>query len=127
MFGQLNQRSVSINNRDVDITWTQAAQRALQRRERILYVEMELYFSCLVKKFVHFRDAPRGLLAPSVVSDRLQVYFRPVTSTACSMEEAEKLGRQPETDIALERALRLAPKSLALDFRGGQWTGQFRL
>ena len=79
------------------------AQAALERREFALTVELELYFSCLVKKFVHFHE-----LAPALesiaVTERLRVAFRPVTSTACSMDMAERLGRQPHARARHDRS-----------------------
>ncbi len=80
--------TIEINGRSVSVEWTKAAARELTRRTQPLVVELELYFSCLVKKFVHFHETPpqRDTIA---VSDKLAVFFRPVTSTACSFEVAD--------------------------------------
>lgn len=116
---------ITMNGREVEVRWTPAAARALAARSEPLYVELELYFSCLVKKFVHFRDQPRrGHAVP--VSDRLLVYFRPVTSTACTFEVAERLGRQPEKDIDSEALHRVAPKRVFIDHVDGQWRGDYQ-
>lgn len=87
--------TVEINGRPVSVEWSKAAARELAQRTQPLVVELELYFSCLVKKFVHFHEAApqRNIIA---VSDKLAIFFRPVTSTACSFEVADRLGRQPE-------------------------------
>ena len=127
MFQRNHTRTVQINGRDLEVVWTSAAQRALTLRTGDLYVELELYFSCLVKKFLHFRDQPRGQLQAVRAADRLCVYFRPVTSTACSPDEAEKLGRQPETEIEMPQATRLAPKKVRIDYRDGAWCGAFSM
>jgi len=118
--------SVVINGRDVSIEWTQAAADELERRPRPLFVELELYFSCLVKKFVHFREDSRD--KPAVAAnDKLLLYFRPVTSTACSFEVAERLGRQPEMELHTAAVGKIAPKKVSLDFAGGAWRGSFSL
>ncbi len=91
---------------------------------RPLVLELELYFSCLVKKFVHFHDEVPARDTVSV-TDKLQVCFRAVTSTACTMDVAERLGRQPEVEIATETAHRLAPKRVRLDRTGGKWRAEF--
>lgn len=120
------QATISINNHDVAVEWTPAAARALARRSAPLIVELELYFSCLVKKFVHFREDSRG--KPTIAaSDRLHLYFRPVTSTACSFEVAERLGRQPEMEIDSPALRRIAPKRVAIDHVDGAWRGNFSL
>jgi len=115
---------VVINGRDVVVEWTAAAARELEKRRAPLIVELELYFSCLVKKFVHFRDDSRG--RPTVAaSDKLHLYFRPVTSTACSIEVAERLGRQPERDIDSKALRKIAPKRGDITHERGAWRGTF--
>lgn len=117
-------RSVTLNGRAVRVALSSAARQALAQRTEPLYVELELYFSCLVKKFVHFRDDSRG--KPTVpVGDKLLLYFRPVTSTACTWDVAERLGRQPEMDIDSEALRRVAPKRVFIDHVDGQWRGSY--
>ncbi len=118
--------TVSINQHPVSVEWTSAAGTALARRAAPLYVELELYFSCLVKKFVHFREDSRGRETVAA-DDKLRLYFRPVTSTACSFEVAERLGRQPEMDIDSPALRRIAPKRVEIDYVDGVWRGSFTL
>jgi len=126
MTGTERKASVVINGREVLVEWTPAAEQALSMRTTPLFVELELYFSCLVKKFVHFRDDARD--RPVVAArDKLLLYFRPVTSTACSFEVAERLGRQPETDLYGAAVDRIAPRKVSLDFAGGAWRGSYTL
>jgi len=116
--------TVVMNGREVRVEWTAAAARELARRPGPLYVELELYFSCLVKKFVHFREDARG--KPTVdVGNGLALYFRPVTSTACSFEVAERLGRQPETELESEALRHVAPRCVQVDHVDGAWRGSF--
>lgn len=118
--------TVSINGRSVVVEWTNAAALALSRRETPLVVELELYFSCLVKKFVHFRDEARG--RETVAADKnLLLYFRTVTSTACSMEKAESLGRQPEIELDTDAVRKMAPKKVTIDHVKGAWRGSYSL
>lgn len=116
--------TITINGRPVVVELTAEAALALERRTAPLIVELELYFSCLVKKFVHFREDSRG--KPTVmVHGKLQLYFRPVTSTACTFEVAERLGRQPEMEIESEALSHVAPKRVFIDYAGGAWRGSF--
>jgi hypothetical protein len=118
--------TVIINGKSVEIKCTPSAHQALAMRTRPLVVELELYFSCLVKKSVHFHDDASGHSTVRV-GDKLSLYFRSVTSTACTMELAERLGRQPEIEIDTVVARRLAPKRVMLDYRDRQWHGEFWL
>lgn len=117
---------VSVNGKLVEIEWSGAAQQALARRSLPLTLELELYFSCLVKKFVHFHETvpERETVA---VNERLRLFFRPVTSTACSMGRAEVLGRQPEMDLQGPVAHKLAPRRVWLDSRRGHWQAEYWL
>ena len=118
--------SVLINGRDVSVEWTDAAASELARRPRPLVVELELYFSCLVKKFVHFHEDAGGHETVAA-SDKLRLYFRPVTSTACSFEVAERLGRQPEMELHTAAVGKISPKKVSIDFARGAWQGHYSL
>lgn len=118
-----SQAMVSINGRDVLVEWTRAAAAELARRPRPLIVEVELYFSCLVKKFVLFHEQV-GDREVAVVNNSLSVFFRPVMSTACSIEAAELLGRQPEADIPGDAVKKIAPRRVRIDRRKNAWTGE---
>lgn len=115
-----------INGKAVHVAWTPRAEAALRARSEPLIVELELYFSCLVKKFVHVRERADGHTL-AWVDDRLALYFRPVTSTSCAPQVAERLGRQPEMEIDTPATRRMAPKRVELDFCDGLWTGAFWL
>ena len=52
--------SIDLHGRRLALHLTRRAQEALGRRRRPLYVDMELLFSCLVRKRVLFHDAPAG-------------------------------------------------------------------
>ncbi|MDP1650972.1 MAG: hypothetical protein Q8M01_22660 [Rubrivivax sp.] len=116
--------TVSVNGKPVTVVWTRSAAQQLAERSRPLVLELELYFSCLVKKFVHFHDeAPER--ATTRVTDKLHLYFRAVTSTACTMDVAEALGRQPEIELETAAVRKLAPKRVQLDFENGYWVAAF--
>lgn len=116
--------TVSINGKPVTVTWTRSAAEKLADRSRPLVLELELYFSCLLKKFVRFHDESPGR-ATIHVADKLELYFRAVTSTARTMDVAEALGRQPEIELATAAVRKLAPKRVRLDFDNGQWVAAF--
>lgn len=114
--------SVLINDKPVAVVWTKSAACELAKRTQPLVVELELYFSCLVKKFVHFHESvPERTIA--AVSYKLAVFFRPVTSTACSFEVADRLRRQPEIELDNPNVRKMAPRLVKIDFIRGNWQG----
>lgn len=116
--------TLSLNGKNVSVHLTAAAVRELDLRTSPLVVELELYFSCLVKKAVRFPEQPCGGGAMAT-ADKLHVYFRPVVSTACTIDEAQRLGRQPETEIDSPALRRIAPRQVFLDHAAGQWRGSY--
>jgi hypothetical protein len=116
--------TVLINDKPVVVEWTKSAAHELTKRTQPLVVELELYFSCLVKKFVHFHEEVPDRKT-IVVSDKLAVFFRPVTSTACSFEVADRLGRQPEIELDNPNVRKMAPRRVKIDFVRGNWFGEF--
>lgn len=124
--GQPLSKEILINDKSLLVTWTPRAQDELDRRTRPLYVEMELYFSCMVKKYIHFLDQPRSGEFVNV-NEKLAVYFRPVTSTGCSMDLAADLGRQPEIELHNKTVSRMVPKRVFVDFKNRGWIGEYWL
>jgi hypothetical protein len=127
MFARWQRRhgvTVAWHGKPVSVEWSRSADAALARRTQPLTVELELYFSCLVKKFVHFHESvpERETMA---VNDRLRIYFRTVTSAACSMDLAYCLGRQPEMELDGGVVRKLAPTRVWIDHRRDGWTAEY--
>ena len=117
--------TVTINGKPVRVECTRSAAERLALRAQPLVLELDLFFSCLVKKQVRVHEAAPAGRETVRASDRLELYFRAVTSTACSMELAERLGGQPETEIDTPVTRRFAPKRVRLDVAKGEWQAAF--
>lgn len=115
-------QQIEISGHHVDVEWTHAAEKAMARQEKCLYAEMELYFSCLIRKKVRFYDS---LAEDDVVyvNDKLAVRFRPVMTQFCGTDyEGDE---PPVTDFPIQRAESFTPRWLKIDFSNGEWTGEF--
>ena len=114
--------TIDLGDRPVRVEITPRAQQALAARRTPLLAEMELYFSCLIRKAVRFRD--RGDDADAVpVSEGLALRFRPVMTAGCSMADYE---HSPQlADFPLRRTGAFTPHWLRIDYRRGQWHGEF--
>ena len=124
------QQSVEINGRTVVIELSKAAIKALAQRSTPLLAEMELYFSCLIRKKVRFRDATADAKSDDAstattvsLSDHLHVRFRPVMTRVCGKDyEGDE---PPLTDFPIVNARAYVPRWLHIDFRNNQWQGEF--
>ena len=116
------QKDIELNGRPLRVSLSERAEQALARRGTPLLAEMELYFSCLIRKQVRFHDGGSAADAVSV-SDRLQVRFHPVMSQACSVDA--NLDGPPLADFPIVHGERFSPGWLNIGYEKGQWTGQF--
>jgi len=115
---------ITIANKPVKLHLSAAAQQALALRTSPLYAEMELYFSCLIRFKVRFYE--QNTHGEGVaVSDKLVVNFRPVMTQACGKDyEGDE---PPLTDFPIVKQEAFVPKWLRIDFRHGEWHGEFGL
>ncbi|MHB1608644.1 MAG: hypothetical protein ACYCTF_06110 [Acidiferrobacter sp.] len=112
---------------DVRVELTASARRALDARAEPLLVEMELFFSCLIRKRLRFGVAPPDEVAPSASSahPRLVVWFRPVMARHCALPNDAVLDELPLMDFPLERRDAFRPRWVTIDYRGGGFCGDF--
>jgi len=116
-----HQRRARLNDRELLVEWTEPAQQALTNRSYPLNIEMQLYFSCVVKKRVLFDDSAR--VGTVSVNDWINIGFRSVQSAVCSPEEFAS--SYPEGQELHATSDKMTPSGLRFDFRRGQWQGEF--
>ena len=115
-------KTVKILTRDIIVSVSDTASRELIMRETPIVAEMELYFSCLIRKRVRFHDKPYNLAATEVM-DKLQVAFHPVMTAACGNDYA---GTEPPlTDFPIQKPEAFVPHWLKIDYHDNQWQGEF--
>jgi hypothetical protein len=118
------QTTIEILGKKVLVEWSVSADKKLQGLAEPLLVEMELYFSCLIRKTVRFGDDAQAISFASA-APRLKIGFRPVMTKACRMSDVE--GEPPLEDFPIVRPEAFVPKRLKIDYRGGKWLGEFFL
>jgi hypothetical protein len=125
-----HQQSVEIDGRTVAVTLSNNALKALAQRSTPLLAEMELYFSCLIRKQVRFRDAiveeqggDKNTPTTVTLDEQLQIRFRPVMTRVCGKDyEGDE---PPLTDFPIVKAQAYVPRWLHIDYRKNQWQGEF--
>ena len=113
----------SFQGRTLRLTVSERAQQQLVRRTSPLFLEMELYFSCLIRKRVLVRESIDENDAV-VLADKLVASFRPVVTQTCAMREVER-DNPPVKDMPIRHPERFYPHWLTLDFRRGEWSAEF--
>ena len=111
---------ITLHDKSLEVRLAAAAQKALARRETPLVAEMELLFSCLLRKRVHFGESNED---STPVNERLAVRFKPIMTRRCSVAEG---GASPPSErFPLANPRPYVPHWLAIDFRRGEWVGDF--
>jgi hypothetical protein len=116
------QSTITIEGKNITVETSTAADRALSDRSQPLLAEMELYFSCLIRKQVRFHDA--GDFDNEIsVTNGLNVRFRPVMTASCDIRYEGK--EPPLSDFPIVKPQAYIPQWLRIDYRRGEWVGEF--
>lgn len=114
-------KQIDFHGKTIDITLSPAAEKALTARSAPLLAEMELYFSCLIRKAVRFHETVDH---DSVkVNESLALRFRPVMTQHCGTDYSGD--EPPLTDFPITQAERYIPHWLRIDYHDGEWHGEF--
>jgi hypothetical protein len=114
-------KQIKISGKTVEVTISSAAEKALSNRGALLVAEMELYFSCLIRKQVRFRDEADEQSVS--VMDNLSVRFRPVMTESCNVSGDGEA--PPLTDFPIARQEPYIPNWLKIDYKNSDWLGEF--
>jgi hypothetical protein len=117
------EQTVIIKGRPLKIRISRRAEAQLRRRSAPLFLEMGLYFSCLLRKRVNLHERVDGIEA-HIINDSLSIWFRPVVTKTCAMRECTP-GKPPVTDMPVVRPERYFPHWLTLDYKAGDWRADF--
>lgn len=114
-------KDIELLGKKIKVSLSRAAVTALLNRDKPLVAEMELYFSCLIRKKVRFRENMDNEVVNVV--DQLSVRFRPVMTKTCGIDyEGDE---PPLTDFPIRKPEAFVPHWLKIDFKKDQWIGEF--
>jgi hypothetical protein len=120
------QSSHTVQEKPFRVYWTKAADKALQKRQQPLIVEMELKFACMVRMLVHFHDQIEDVVQTRI-SDKLSVFYRPVMGQRCTAGEPPDNidGNMAMGTLTTGPMARRFPKQLGINFVRGEWVGEY--
>ena len=120
--GYRYRQNLHLDGRPLELCFTGRALRALERRSGPLVIELQLYFSCVIKKRVLFHE--RVDFATTRVDDQIEIAFRAVASSICNPVEfarSQPAGR----DLTSGPAAAMVPSMVEIDYRADAWQGRF--
>jgi len=123
----MSSQIVEMLGKQIQVEISKHAERQLSNRKTPLFVEMELYFSCLLRKEIRIRETLREKLDEEFsaqLSESLHISFRPVMTKSCSVSSCAG-DKPPLSDFPIQKPQSFVPKWLKLDFKKGKWCGDF--
>ena len=105
------------------------AMRALADAASPIVVELELYFSCLVRKQVCFRelagirDESTASVPHASVVPGLFASFRAVTTQECRIADVK--GKPPVETLPVKKPDLFVPDWVRIDYRADKWRGEY--
>lgn len=127
----MSEQYIEMLGKQIVIELSHKAKQQLNNLETPLLIEMELYFSCLIRKQIRvyeelserLADKARGQFSVQF-TDMMHIAFRPVMTKACSVSSCDG-DSPPLSDFPIKNPHSYIPKWLKLDYKKGQWFGDF--
>lgn len=117
---------IELSGKQVFIDMTADAVEACSASSVPIACELELYFSCLVRKQLRFTEGT-GLTpgddSHAAVIPGFSVSFRAVTTQTCSIDSAGD--KPPVETMPIHKPERFVPDWIRIDYRAGQWLGEY--
>ena len=109
----------------VDIQLTPTARKQLDTLDQSLNVELELYFSCLIRLRVVFPEKPdNDFISVNSNHEKLNLFFHPIMTKHCVVDEIR--GRDPDTEtFPIKKPEKFIPRWVKLDYKNNIWSGEF--
>jgi hypothetical protein len=114
------QDNVNLSFGLLKISLTASARRALEKNEQALFVEMQLHFGCMLRKELDFSTRASGNDYVEVAQGLYVGLKTFMGDEACRIEKKQ-------TNVNQSGDLIGTPRWLTIDYRKGQWSGDFGL
>lgn len=124
--GRSCSKQVIIQGKSVQVDVTESAIRALAASSTAILMELELYFSCLVRKQVRFSELSETQKKShqyTCILPGLYACFRAVTTQACKI--ADVRGKPPVETIPVKKPGQYVPDWAKIDHRAKRWLGEY--
>ncbi|MCO6411161.1 MAG: hypothetical protein J5I92_00295 [Thiogranum sp.] len=120
---------VKLAGKPVQFDISVPAMRLLAESASPVSVELELYFSCLVRKQMRFRELDVEHASGDPTASRTPVVpglfasFRAVTTQVCRIADVD--GKPPVQTLPVKKSDLFVPDWVRIDYRAGKWRGEF--
>lgn len=128
---------LTFHDKSVEIKLSKSARQQAQKLDSALLIEIQIYFSCLLGKRLAFYsgqtlkgawqlnadELSTALNDAQKLSENLYVRFNTVMTKSCPV--GDYIGPPPVTDFTIENQKPYVPNWMDIDYKDGQWAGQY--
>jgi hypothetical protein len=115
--------NVELGGQALEVGYSSKAWSHIHKQDG-LHLQMELLYSCLVRKRVLVNDHASGLGQCHLqMNSGMTISFRPVVTQHCDLDTYGKGQALMDMPVAKDRKIR--PRWLYVDYRKGEWCGDF--
>ena len=116
--------STDIRGKKMTILFSRRAKTALGKRQSNLIAELQLYFTCVVQKRVVFHEQTD--LKTIKTNSNLEIAYHTVQSNACDPVEFAET-HPVKKELHSKGAKSMRPSLLKIDYKDGDWIGDFSI
>lgn len=104
----------------LDIVFTPAATKALEKKRSALYIDLRLYFGCMPRKEISFEDSfePK---AKYKINSKLFIRYQSLMTNSC------QVGGTSNSEYQLTPKQIGQPVALKVDYKNDEWLGEYQL
>ncbi|RDH84105.1 MAG: hypothetical protein DIZ80_08205 [endosymbiont of Galathealinum brachiosum] len=118
------QTVINLLGRELKVEYSKLASKQLSNLPEIVNLEMELQFSCMIKKRVF--QSMKGLSDNAVkLNENMFLSFKPITTNVCAPKDVDIHNHESIEIFDIENPERFVPNWLLIDYQKGEWCGEF--
>ncbi|MDH5654616.1 MAG: hypothetical protein OEZ34_01820 [Spirochaetia bacterium] len=123
ILGLSMQKFVEVLGKPVHVNLTGRGVKALNQLSEPVSIEMELLFSCMLRKRLLFNPGIKE--NASQIHENLYLFFHAVMTEHCNLSDYESLSDIPVTDFPTDKLRQMVPRWVRIDYKSGKWKGSF--
>jgi len=121
-----HQGEAELMGKSVRFQVTGTALQALSNSRRQILAQLELYFSCLVRKQIRFRELsgnePKAAELTRILPG-LYASFKAVCTQHCKIADVD--GKPPLETLPVKQPGLFVPDWVKIDYKAGKWLGEY--
>jgi len=128
---------LTFHKKSIDIKLSDTANEQQSKLNSVLLIEIQIYFSCLLGKRLAFYseqalegawqltpvEFKNAIESAQKLTNSIFVRFNTVMTKSCPV--GDYIGPPPVTDFSIANQKPYVPNWLDIDYKNGQWSGQY--